>query len=81
MWYVQYVGYVTLNIFLSDQALNSCESDTYDWTKELVVTTGGFSGISEPVAQDLCRREISVDIVDICEPRYNIRAYCLLVKI
>ena len=48
MWYVKYVGYVTLNIFLSDQALNSCESDTYDWTKELVVTTGGSSGISEP---------------------------------
>lgn len=62
-----------INIFLSDQVLNNWESDTYDWSKELVVVTGGSSGIGELVTQDLCCRAISVAVIDIVEPKYPIR--------
>ena len=62
-----------LNNFLSDGILNNWESDAYDWTKEIVVITGGSSGIGKLVVQDLCRRGISVAIIDIVEPKYEIR--------
>jgi all-trans-retinol dehydrogenase (NAD+) len=61
-----------LNSFLSDRMLNNWNSDAYDWTKEVVVVTGGSSGIGELVTQDLCRRGISVAIVDIVKPKYEI---------
>ena len=67
-----------LNNFLSDRVLNNWESDTYDWTKELVVVIGGSSGIGELVTQDLCRRGISVVIIDIVEPTYIIRMFASL---
>ncbi|PQE19127.1 Short-chain dehydrogenase reductase SDR protein [Rutstroemia sp. NJR-2017a BBW] len=61
-----------INSFLSDRMLNNWNSDAYDWTKEVVVITGGSSGIGELVTQDLCRRGISVAIVDIVKPKYKI---------
>jgi all-trans-retinol dehydrogenase (NAD+) len=64
-----------INSFLSDRTLNNWNSDAYDWTKEVVVVTGGSSGIGELVTQDLCRRGISVAIIDIAKPKYEIGVF------
>lgn len=61
-----------VNNWLSDQAANNFTSDKYDWSKELVVVTGGSSGLGELVTKDLSRRGIRVVVIDIMKPKYEL---------
>lgn len=64
-----------INRTLSRLVLNNWQSDKWDWTKELVLLTGGCSGIGKQVAADLAERGIKVVVVDIQEPKDPLRAY------
>ncbi|OKL55217.1 hypothetical protein UA08_09515 [Talaromyces atroroseus] len=58
-----------LNRVLSTLALNNWMSDKYDWSHEIVLLTGGCSGIGQGVvARGLARRGVKVIVVDIQEP-------------
>lgn len=61
-----------LNNWLSDQVVNNWTSDRYDWSKEIVVVTGGSSGLGELVTKDLSLRGIRVVIIDIVKPKYTL---------
>jgi len=69
------------NDFLTDRTANNWVSDVYDWKKEIVVVTGGSSGLGEWVAKDLGRRGIKVAIIDIVEPKYELRMIIHLLPI
>lgn len=56
------------NRTLSRFVLNNWTSDRYDWTREIVLLTGGCSGIGKSVARDLASRGIKVIVADVLEP-------------
>lgn len=58
-----------LNAWLNRRAINNGVSDHYDWNREVVVLTGGSSGIGNIVAQLLGKRGIKVAILDIQPPQ------------
>lgn len=64
-----------INRTLSRLVLNNWQSDHWDWSKELVLLTGGCSGIGKQVAADLAERGIKVVVVDIREPQDPLRSY------
>ncbi|KIW10140.1 hypothetical protein PV08_11101 [Exophiala spinifera] len=58
-----------LNKYLSRLSLNNFVTDrSWDWQKEIVVCTGGSSGIGKHVVDELARRGIQVVILDINPP-------------
>ncbi|MCJ1338695.1 hypothetical protein MMC09_003984 [Bachmanniomyces sp. S44760] len=54
-----------LNGILSRGALNNWKGDAYDWTKEVVVVTGGSEGIGKHLVRLLASRNIKVAVLDI----------------
>ncbi|KAH0542937.1 hypothetical protein FGG08_002706 [Glutinoglossum americanum] len=61
-----YLGlYRWVTLFLNWGALNNWERDEYDWTKEIVVVTGGSCGIGSIVVKLLDERGIKVVVLDI----------------
>jgi NADPH:quinone reductase-like Zn-dependent oxidoreductase len=62
-----------LNRILSGYVLNNWTSDTYDWPRELVLLTGGSSGIGKSVAAALARRGVKVIVADVLEPAEPLR--------
>ena len=54
-----------LNNLYSRAVLNNWRSDKYDWSKEIVVITGGSSGIGSHIAQLLAERKIKVVVLDV----------------
>lgn len=54
-----------VNSWLSKGVLNSWADDKYDWTKEIVLITGGAGGIGGQVVQLLAERGIKVVVLDI----------------
>ncbi|UPX16536.1 uncharacterized protein EKO05_0006931 [Ascochyta rabiei] len=58
-----------LNSHLSTLSLNNFENDvSWDWTHEIVLVTGGSSGIGAEVARRLSSRSIKVVIWDLVAP-------------
>jgi short-subunit dehydrogenase len=50
---------------------NNWTNDTYDWSKEVVVVTGGSDGIGKIVVQLLAERNIKVAVLDVQELTYE----------
>lgn len=44
---------------------NNWTNDVYDWSKELVVVTGGSDGIGKAIVLLLAERDIRVAVLDI----------------
>ena len=58
------------NRYLSRSALNNgAEDTTWDWEKEVVLVTGGSSGIGELVTRKLAERGVNVIVLDIALPK------------
>lgn len=68
-----YSLFKNFNRILSSFVLNNWSSDKYDWSREIVLLTGGCSGIGQSVAKDLAGRGIKVIIADIQEPTGALR--------
>lgn len=58
-----------VNAWLSKKAVNNWVTDTYRWDKEVVLITGGSSGIGELVVRRLAQDAITVVVLDIIEPK------------
>lgn len=59
-----------LNTWLSYRALNNSVKDrTWDWKKEIVLLTGGSSGIGAVTAAKLAEKGVKVIIVDLHPPK------------
>jgi hypothetical protein len=54
-----------INSYFSRKVLNNWVDDKYDWSKEIVVITGGAGGIGGQVVQLLAERGIKVVVLDI----------------
>lgn len=54
-----------LNAWLNRRVLNNGVADRYDWSREVVVLTGGSNGIGRRIALMLGRRGITVAVLDI----------------
>ncbi|KAL9093506.1 MAG: hypothetical protein Q9165_003901 [Trypethelium subeluteriae] len=52
--------------------VNNWTSDKYDWSKEIVVVTGGSDGIGKIIVQLLAERGIKVAVLDIQPPTYEV---------
>lgn len=48
---------------------NYVTDETWDWTKEIVVVTGGSSGIGWNITSRLAARGVKVIVLDIVEPQ------------
>ncbi|KAF2117938.1 hypothetical protein BDV96DRAFT_644275 [Lophiotrema nucula] len=58
-----------LNRWYSRRTVNNATSDTtWDWDKEIVLLTGGSSGIGAAIADELAKRAVKVIIVDVHAP-------------
>ena len=65
----------SLNNSLSQWTLNNwTSSKPWDNKRELVLLTGGVSGIGKQVMEDLARKGVRVVILDICEPKFKLPA-------
>lgn len=51
------------NNLLSWGALNNWKRDSYNWTQEVIVVTGGCGGIGEKIVRDLVERAKGAKIV------------------
>lgn len=60
-----------LNNYFSDKVLNNWVKDTYNWSREVVVITGGAGGIGGQVVQLLAERGITVVVLDIQPLSYD----------
>lgn len=56
------------NAWLNHRVLNNGVSDTYNWSRELVMLTGGSNGIGRQTALMLAKRGITVAVLDIRPP-------------
>ena len=57
--------------WLDDAVINNWSNDVYDWTKEVVVVTGGSDGIGKVVVQLLAEKGIKVAVLDVQELTYE----------
>ncbi|KAL8780206.1 MAG: hypothetical protein Q9194_001037 [Teloschistes cf. exilis] len=75
-----YLGVIRwLNDLLSTAALNNWTSSKYEWSKEIVVVTGGSGGIGKSIALLLAEKGATIAILDVqpltFEPPPNIHFY------
>ncbi|KAH8812175.1 putative short-chain dehydrogenase/reductase 2 [Xylogone sp. PMI_703] len=62
-----------LNRTVNKRALNNYASDpSWDWQKEIVLVTGGASGIGELMARQFASRGIKVIVLDVNPPRSSL---------
>jgi len=57
------------NCWLSRRKANNFVTDkSWDWSKELVVVTGGCSGIGAKIVENLEARNIKIVVLDVSKP-------------
>jgi hypothetical protein len=61
----------TANSWLNNVAMNNWTSDTYVWSREIVVVTGGSDGIGKLVVLLLAEKGIKVAVLDVQELTYE----------
>lgn len=54
-----------LSNYYSNRVINNWKADKYDWSKEIVLITGGAGGIGGHVVQMLAERGVKVVVLDI----------------
>ncbi len=64
------------NRWLSDKVLNNWTSDKYDWTKEIVLVTGGADGIGGEMVKLFAEKKIKVIVLDIQPLTFKARECC-----
>lgn len=57
-----------LSCWWSEQARNNWLDDHYDWSKEIVVITGGAGGIGRCLSRELEKTGATVALIDVVEP-------------
>ena len=57
--------------WLDNAVSNNFKSDTYVWSQEVVVVTGGSDGIGKIVVQLLAERGVKVAVLDVQELTYE----------
>lgn len=60
-----------INNYFSRKVLNNWVDDKYDWSKEIVVVTGGAGGIGGQIVQLLAEKGIKVVVLDIQPLTYS----------
>jgi NADPH:quinone reductase-like Zn-dependent oxidoreductase len=67
------------NSYLSRRALNSPSvNNTWDWDKEIVVVTGGSSGIGAAIVQLFAEQGIKTIGLDLCRPHPDAGKYMIV---
>lgn len=62
------------NDLLTHGSTNNWVSDeTWDWSREIVVVTGGSGGIGGSIVQRLAADGVQVVVVDVIEPTYSLK--------
>lgn len=62
------------NVWLTRRKVNNYLTDnSWNWAKEIVVVTGGSSGIGKEIVLKLAKKHIKVIIVDLNAPSYQLR--------
>jgi pyruvate/2-oxoacid:ferredoxin oxidoreductase alpha subunit len=61
----------SLSAWLDDAVTNNWSNDTYEWSKEVVVVTGGSDGIGKAIVHLLAERGIKVAVLDVQELIYE----------
>ena len=64
--------------FLDSGVLNNWSSDKYDWSKEVVIVTGGSDGIGARVVNMLAEKGITVVVLDIQPLKYEGNSYHII---
>ena len=67
------------NRWYSRKVLNNWLGDKYDWTREIVVVTGGAGGIGGEVVKLFAERGIKVVVLDIQAMTFEARKYLYIV--
>ena len=62
------------NNFLSQRTLNNWTRAKFDWTRELVLITGGSDGFGKLWSLMFAKKNVKVVILDIQEPTFKLRA-------
>jgi len=60
-----------VNGWLNDAVTNNWVNDTYNWSKEVVVVTGGSDGIGKVIVQLLAEKGIKVAVMDVQDLTYT----------
>lgn len=62
-----------LNQILSRKALNHRERASFDWTREIVLVTGGSGGIGGDTVQELAKKGTRIVVLDVPPLAYKAR--------
>src|SRR5438876_3796791 len=74
-----YLGiYRWVSSFLNWGVMNNWQNDEYDWTKEIVVITGGSGGIGGIIVKLLGERGIKVAVLDVVPLAFETRTFHLI---
>ena len=74
--YLVYIGVAKrINGILNNKVLNNGTILTWDWSKEIVLITGGSDGIGKDIVLGLAnaRKNVKIIILDIQPPTYDLR--------
>lgn len=61
----------TVSNWLSNATINNWKNDTYVWSNEIVVVTGGSDGIGKVVVHLLAEKGIKVAVLDVQDLTYE----------
>lgn len=61
----------SLSSWFDNKVINNWKSDEWDWTREVVVVTGGSDGIGKIIVQLLAEKGIKVAVLDVQKLTYE----------